>query len=54
MTVNHALAQERNVAAFLMEMGVERNVKLGRPRTTEDNVGFGPVLLKVLASVIAE
>ena len=54
MTVNQALAHERDIAAFLMELGVERNLKLGRLRTTEDNVRFGPVLLRTLAQVVGE
>ncbi|MBI4876542.1 MAG: hypothetical protein HY822_18045 [Acidobacteria bacterium] len=52
MTVNQALFHERKVQAFLMELGVERNVKLGRPRTTGDNLAFGPALLQALASVL--
>lgn len=52
MTVNQALFRERKVPAFLMELGVERNVKLGRLRTTEDNLKFGPDLLRAIASAL--
>jgi hypothetical protein len=54
MTVNQALAHERRIPAFLMELGVERNVKLGRLRTTEDNQRFGPTLVRTLAGVVSE
>jgi hypothetical protein len=37
-----------------MELDVERNVKLDRLRTTEDNVRFGPVLLGTLADAVTE
>ncbi len=52
MTVNQALLRERKVPAFLMELGVERNVKLGRLRTTDDNLKFGPELLRAIASAL--
>jgi len=48
MTVNQALFQERKIQAFLMELGVERNAKLARLRTTDDNLQFGPDLLKAI------
>lgn len=54
MTANQALAQERHVPAFLMEIGVERNDKLGRLRTIEDYQRFGPTLLQTLAQAVAE
>jgi hypothetical protein len=54
MTVNQVLAYERKAPAFVMELGVERNVKLDRLRTTEDNVRFGPVLLGTLADAVTE
>ena len=54
MTVNQTLAHERRIPAFLMELGVERNVKLGRLRTTEDNQRFGPTLVRTLAGVVSE
>ena len=50
MTVNQALFRERKIQAFLMELGVERNAKLARPRTTDDNLQFGPDLLNALAA----
>ena len=54
MTANQSLALESHVAAFLMELGVERNLKLDRLRTTEDYVRFGPELLKTLAAVVTD
>ena len=49
MTVNQALFAERRVAAFLMELMVERHPKLGRPRTARDFSEFGAGLAKCLA-----
>ncbi len=50
MTVNQALFHERNIPAFLMETMVDRNPKLGRPRTTEDNLAFGAELVRAMAA----
>jgi hypothetical protein len=49
MTVNQNLFAERKVAAFLMELMVERHPKLGRPRTAQDFSDFGAGLAKCLA-----
>ncbi|MFB3826232.1 MAG: M14-type cytosolic carboxypeptidase [Bryobacteraceae bacterium] len=45
-TVNEALWDERKLPAFLMELGVQRNARLGRPRTTADNLQFGEELVR--------
>ena len=49
MTVNQNLFAERKLAAFLMELMVERHPKLGRPRTAQDFSEFGASLVKCLA-----
>jgi murein tripeptide amidase MpaA len=53
MTVNQALFHERGIPAFLMETMVDRNPKLGRPRTTEDNLRFGAELVRAMAASLA-
>ena len=52
MTVNQNLFVERKIPAFLMELGVQHNVKLNRPRTTTDNLEFGPELLKAMLAAV--
>ncbi len=51
-TVNQSLYRERKVPAFLMEMAVERNTKLGRSRTAEDNIRFGAELVRAMAAAV--
>lgn len=48
-TVNQYLYAEKKAAAFLMEMMVERNPRLGRPRTARDFVALGEGLARSLA-----
>lgn len=54
MTVVQDLFTERKVAAFLMELMVERHPQLGRPRTAEDFISFGSGLAKCLADAVAQ
>jgi hypothetical protein len=53
MTVNQNLFAERKIAAFLMELMVERHPRLGRPRTARDFSEFGAGLIQCLAGVSA-
>jgi murein tripeptide amidase MpaA len=53
MTVAQDLFTERKIPAFLMETMVERNPRLGHPRSAEDFVAFGAGLAKCLASAAA-
>lgn len=54
MTVNQNLFAERKIPAFLMELGVQHNVKLNRPRTTADNLEFGRKLLEAMLAAVQE
>ncbi len=49
MTVDQDLFAERGLAAFLMELMVERHPRLGRPRTAGDFAAFGRRLARCLA-----
>ena len=53
MTVNHALFTERKVAAFLMELMVERHPRTGHPRTAQEFSAFGTGLVKSLSGAAA-
>jgi len=48
MTVVQALAQERNIPAYLMELAIARNPKLRRFPTIEDRLKFGAQLVYTL------
>jgi len=54
MTVNQYLFHSRKIPAFLMELAVQHNTRLGRPRTTEDNVRFGPELLRAMLAAVTK
>jgi hypothetical protein len=51
MTVNQNLFAERKIAAFLMELMVERHPRLGRPRTARDFSEFGAGLARCLSAL---
>ncbi len=48
-TVNQWLALERNAPAYLIELMVDRNEKIGRPPTVADRLSFGRELAQILA-----
>ncbi len=52
LTVNQYLFRERHVAAFLMELMVERHPALGRLRMAQDFTAFGEGLAKCLAGSV--
>jgi murein tripeptide amidase MpaA len=52
MAVYQWLWNERRVLAFLMEQGVERSPRLGRPPTAADRIEFGAALARVLAEAV--
>ncbi len=52
MTVNQALFHERRIPAFLMELMVDTNPRLGRPPGAEDRLRFGAELARVLAAAV--
>jgi murein tripeptide amidase MpaA len=54
MTVDQDLFTERKVAAFLMELMVDRHPQLGRPRTAQDFMAFGSGLARCLADAAAQ
>jgi hypothetical protein len=51
-TVNQWLALERNVPAYLIELMVDRNEKIGRPPTVADRLSFGRELAQILAEAV--
>lgn len=51
MTVTQALFHELRVPAFLMELMVDSNPKLGRPPMIQDRLRFGRDLATILAAV---
>jgi hypothetical protein len=48
-TVNQWLYLERKIPAFLMELMVDRNPKIGRPPLVSDRLEFGGELVQILA-----
>jgi murein tripeptide amidase MpaA len=52
MTVYQGLFHDRKIPAFLMELMVDANPKLGRPPTVKDRVEFGAALVKIMAEAV--
>jgi hypothetical protein len=52
MTVNQGLWAERKIPAFLMELMVDRNQKLGREPTVGDRLEFGAALIRAMAAAV--
>jgi len=52
MDIDQDLFSERKIPAFLMELMIDRNPRLGRPRTEADFVRFGAGLVKSLAAAV--
>ncbi len=52
MTVHEALARERGVAAFLVELRIESGPKLGRCATVDDRLELGASLGRALANSV--
>jgi len=52
--VDQGLFHERKIPAFLMELMVDNNQKLGRCPTVADRLEFGAALAQILCDTVAD
>jgi hypothetical protein len=52
MSVNQGLFADRKLPAFLMELMVDTNPKLGRPPTVADRLEFGAALVRAMCGAV--